>query len=159
VQIECPECSKMISDKADMCPHCGYPVKKAEKEEKKKVANEQANKACMIFILMAILLFFVALIVQIANPPSPTKNEPNDVDAFVMSQSFVEQRLIAPTTAKFPYIGDAYEVTKLDSVTWLVDSYVDSQNGFGAFIRTRYVAKLMYMGNDRWKLLNIKVYK
>lgn len=76
-----------------------------------------------------------------------------------MSQMFDEKHLVLPTTAKFPYIGDAYEVTKLDSVTWLVDSYVDSQNGFGAFIRTRYVAKLMYMGNDRWKLLNIKVYK
>ena len=24
--IECPECEGMVSDKADACPHCGYPV-------------------------------------------------------------------------------------------------------------------------------------
>ena len=26
--INCPECSREISDKADACPHCGYPVAK-----------------------------------------------------------------------------------------------------------------------------------
>lgn len=24
--IKCPECGKQISDKAEMCPHCGYPI-------------------------------------------------------------------------------------------------------------------------------------
>ena len=76
-----------------------------------------------------------------------------------MSQSFVEQRLVSPTTAKFPYIGDAYEVTKIDSVTWRIHSYVDSQNRFGAMVRTSYKAKLMYVGNEKWKLLDIKIYE
>ena len=25
--IKCPECMKEISDKAERCPHCGYPIK------------------------------------------------------------------------------------------------------------------------------------
>lgn len=36
--IECPECSKEISDKAKACPHCGYPINKNE-ELKPDVEN------------------------------------------------------------------------------------------------------------------------
>lgn len=154
VQIGCPGCSRVVSKKADICPHCGYSIKNWRRKDLIRLLS------CLVAIMTVLLVLCLGLFGEPINKPLPvSKNERDDIDAFVMSQSFVEQRLIAPATAKFPYIGDAYEVTKLDSVTWLVDSYVDSQNGFGAFIRTRYVAKLMYMGNGQWKLMNIKVYK
>jgi len=31
--ISCPECSKQISDKVTVCPHCGYPFEEDENEE------------------------------------------------------------------------------------------------------------------------------
>lgn len=31
--ISCPECEKDISDKAAFCPHCGYPIRKTDKEQ------------------------------------------------------------------------------------------------------------------------------
>lgn len=31
--INCPECSKEISDKAESCPNCGFPIQKEESEE------------------------------------------------------------------------------------------------------------------------------
>lgn len=30
--IECPECGKRISDKAEVCPNCGYPMRKRQPE-------------------------------------------------------------------------------------------------------------------------------
>lgn len=33
--IECPECGKMVSDKAPACPHCGYVIKKNKVKFKK----------------------------------------------------------------------------------------------------------------------------
>ena len=33
--IKCPECNKEVSDCAEACPHCGYPIKKI------KAANEE----------------------------------------------------------------------------------------------------------------------
>ncbi len=30
--IKCPECGKEISDKAEVCIHCGYPIKKYENQ-------------------------------------------------------------------------------------------------------------------------------
>ncbi|HHV10426.1 MAG TPA: hypothetical protein GXX75_09145 [Clostridiales bacterium] len=32
--IRCPECCKDISDKADRCPNCGYPIVTSNKESK-----------------------------------------------------------------------------------------------------------------------------
>ena len=32
--IKCPECNKEVSDKAEICVHCGYPISKWIKEEK-----------------------------------------------------------------------------------------------------------------------------
>ncbi|MFQ7452799.1 MAG: zinc ribbon domain-containing protein [Flavonifractor plautii] len=28
---QCPECELPVSDKANACPHCGYPLKPSEK--------------------------------------------------------------------------------------------------------------------------------
>lgn len=35
--IKCPECNKEISDKADSCPNCGFPIDKI----KKNIVNEE----------------------------------------------------------------------------------------------------------------------
>lgn len=34
--ITCPECGKQVSDQATSCPHCGYPLTPAKKEEPRK---------------------------------------------------------------------------------------------------------------------------
>lgn len=81
-----------------------------------------------------------------------------DTKAFTISQGFVEERLKAPGSADFPYLDYTAEY-KGDS-TYVVKSYVDAQNSFGAKLRTRYMVKLRYNGGqwaDRrnWTLLDI----
>ncbi|MCD7946631.1 MAG: zinc ribbon domain-containing protein [Clostridiales bacterium] len=34
--IACPECAKEVSEQAEACPHCGFPVSKYLKEQEKK---------------------------------------------------------------------------------------------------------------------------
>lgn len=38
--IKCPECNGQVSDKADVCIHCGYPLKKAEQENNSEVLDK-----------------------------------------------------------------------------------------------------------------------
>ena len=85
----------------------------------------------------------------------------SDVSAFVMSQTFVKQRLKAPSTADFPYISsDGVQTQYKGNCTHQVLAYVDSQNSFGAKIRTKYYVKLKNeKGTDSWKLLEIKLYE
>jgi hypothetical protein len=81
--------------------------------------------------------------------------------AFVMSQSFIKRRLKAPASASFPSGVDRDVETKhLGDCTHEVWAYVDSQNSFGAKIRTRYYAKLKYdVGTGNWQLLDSKFYE
>lgn len=66
--------------------------------------------------------------------------------AYVMSQKFVKQRLKAPTTAKFPWSSDpAVKTQYAGDCTHKIQAYVDSQNGFGAMIRTTYYIELQYI--------------
>lgn len=43
--IKCPECSKEISDKCDICINCGYPIKNAT------ICNLNGKKCDLYFIL------------------------------------------------------------------------------------------------------------
>ncbi|MDR2208839.1 MAG: hypothetical protein LBE22_07715 [Azoarcus sp.] len=75
--------------------------------------------------------------------------------AFVMSQNFVKKRLKSPHSAKFPH-----QATTLykGECTHVVSAYVDSQNSFGAMLRTLYIAELQYSSSDsRWKLKDIQM--
>lgn len=38
--IKCPECNREISDKASICPHCGFPI--SSKESNKEEASKQS---------------------------------------------------------------------------------------------------------------------
>ncbi|WP_144265500.1 zinc ribbon domain-containing protein [Faecalibacterium sp. An77] len=63
--IVCPECSSYVSEKAELCPHCGYPIaesiksKKAEEQqlirtEKKK--NIKKRKIAFWFVLISAVI-------------------------------------------------------------------------------------------------------
>ena len=39
--IKCPECEKMISDKAIKCTYCGYPLKEVKKDNKEENKDER----------------------------------------------------------------------------------------------------------------------
>lgn len=81
--IKCPECGKEISDKAESCPHCGYPITgnvEAENTnilseenhvvEEKKTGNRKLIKGGIIVIIaisIAIILSVIAYLVLTAD--------------------------------------------------------------------------------------------
>lgn len=38
---QCPECELPVSDKANICPHCGYPLKPSEKQKRPRKSNKR----------------------------------------------------------------------------------------------------------------------
>lgn len=42
--IKCPECEKEISDKAEICPHCGYPIKGWDPEPEEEPVYEREDE-------------------------------------------------------------------------------------------------------------------
>ena len=46
--ITCPECSRNVSDKANICPGCGYPIQPKE-EKATKPAKKIYKKKVIVF--------------------------------------------------------------------------------------------------------------
>lgn len=66
------------------------------------------------------------------------------------AEEYVKQCLISPSTAKFPGLvleRNEWKVSrKKDVVT--ISSYVDSQNGFGAMLRSNFIIQISYSTNE-----------
>jgi hypothetical protein len=83
---------------------------------------------------------------------------PDESAACAMSQTFVRQNLKAPSTATFPaWSDDTCTVTRRNHI-WVVRSYVDAQNSFGAMLRTPYTVEMTYSSSrDTWTLTDIAI--
>ena len=154
----CKYCGRQVARNAKTCPQCGgskpYPV---------------STKETMIEVGGLFVLFFTCCIWfpsgstpnnQNNNPNEPTNqnnnpNEPTKVDAWVMAQQFVEENLKAPGTAKWGWQIPDDVVTQTGPKTFRVNAWVDSQNTFGAVIRTKFVCELEYRGNGSWRMTRL----
>lgn len=74
--------------------------------------------------------------------------------AGIMCQDFVKNRLRSPGSAKFPGVMDGEpKVSSLGSGRYSVRSYVDSENGFGALLRSDWSCEIRKVpGGDKWQL-------
>ena len=80
-------------------------------------------------------------------------------DAQSVARQFVKRQLKAPSTADFPYDDYEYECVEKTNNRWVVKSYVDAENSFGAKLRQKWWVEMKYKkSTDKWELLNIAVY-
>lgn len=78
-------------------------------------------------------------------------------DAYVMSQQFLKKRLKSPSSADFPFDYDGLFTKYIGDSTFVIAAYVDSQNSFGAMLRTNYNATVKNTDGDNWKLIELKL--
>lgn len=74
--------------------------------------------------------------------------------AWAYTQQFVEAELKSPSTAKFPR-GGAQSAEELGGNRYRISSYVDSQNAYGATLRTSFTTTVRYNGGG-WILEDLK---
>lgn len=118
---------------------------------KKTVGPGMTSTQKLLSLLAALIVIFLAM--PETEPPKwspPQEEEAQSQPAFdeihVMAQGFIKKALKAPSTARFPSYG--YQVFDLGGNTFMVESYVDSQNGFGAQLRTPFKIVLKFNGGD-----------
>ncbi|MFJ4631575.1 hypothetical protein [Streptomyces sp. NPDC088847] len=86
-----------------------------------------------------------------------SSSTPSHTDAEVMCEKFVKNRLKSPGSARFPGVTDSdYAKTKVlsNAKPWkfTVTGVVDSQNGFGALVRSNYVCTVSTKNRTSWHL-------
>lgn len=117
--------------------------------------NEEKKKpGCLSQIIVAICVFgLIGWLVfsteqQRKNETPETRREvkcgkEGKFSAGYMAEKFVRDRLKAPSTAKFPWYEES-SVTISGECEFVIRSYVDAQNSYGAMLRSDYVVKLQY---------------
>lgn len=86
---------------------------------------------------------------------APTPEDDRHIEASLICEKFVKDRLKSPSTAEFAsLIWDGITVEKEGDV-YSMRSWVDSQNGFGAMIRTQFLCKVRPEG-DQWRLVDLQ---
>lgn len=81
-------------------------------------------------------------------------NGPNKTNAEIEVQFYVQSKLKSPGSSEF---GTA-DVSQISDSIFIVESYVDAQNGFGANIRTYYIATIEYLPKGKLKFSDLTFY-
>ncbi len=82
--------------------------------------------------------------------------------SFIQCQSFVKRTLKAPATASFPSLD--FNAFKGKDDRYIVSSYVDAENSFGAKLRSKFVCTIKLVSPSgeladpaSWELIDLKM--
>lgn len=91
-----------------------------------------------------------------APAPEASRYGRDDGMAWVMCQDFLEARLTAPSTAKYPW-SYRERVQYLGDSRYRVRSHFDAQNGFGAMVRGNFDCKIRQTSRTEWTLEDLVI--
>jgi hypothetical protein len=126
-------------------------------------ASKNSGNAIINLIVVLFFIFLVWTILsaiasvgsnnqssQPANTATTVKDEKLDkITACIEAEDYIKQLLKAPSTAKFPVAECS--VTNLVDNQYKVVSYVDSQNSFGAMLRSNWSVIFQTVNNNQQK--------
>ncbi len=81
--------------------------------------------------------------------------------AYLIAKNFIKKKIKASNTAEFPFLD--YQSTSISPRIVEIRSYFDTQNNFGATVRTHYTIKMEQTGDDwadlsAWEISDFKIY-
>lgn len=109
------------------------------------------------FLGVALIAYVVVVIAAaLSGTGSPTGDSADNGDVFgaiAVCEDFVSNGLTSPGSAEFQSADDANVSTSGDRYTYR--AYVDSQNGFGALLRTEFECEVEHTTDDRYQLIRL----
>jgi hypothetical protein len=149
-QVLCKYCKKEVASGAQKCPHC-------QSDLRSWVSRHWIISGFTCFIVLIIFM------VNMQDSDRQAKIDAEEIRTGTVGLSKLNSlkesnarhyasNLIKALPLKSPSTADyqpPYSATKTATNTYEVSSYVDSQNGFGAMIRSYWTVNLKYIGEDQ----------
>lgn len=191
MQRSCLKCgcinSQLTGDPMEACPGCGAiyvkvarairqqqteasataPIQSqpadSKAEKKKAVGSTTISTGAGLLIIASFTTLAIVIgtdRVERDASSSTGADKGGETSAFIQCQNFVRDRLRAPVSAEFPFLER--KSWDMGNNTWVVKSHVNSQNGFGAMIRSSWHCKVQYVGGNvsdqrSWRLLDLEL--
>ena len=137
---KCPHCQLEVEPKATKCPHCKSDLRPWIRR----------HPLLSLFLVIIIIPMFISLSSpDTSTPTSPAQELINlkKEDASHVARAIVRDvPLKSPSTAK--YTPPTITQDPKDPNQFEAESYLDSENGFGAMVRTYWSMKLRYTGAE-----------
>ena len=111
----------------------------------------------MRIFFFIIFLVFKCSCSQTDEQVSDNNEQNSKITALTAAQEEVKARLKSPSSADFPWGSDC--VTKISDNTYVINSYVDSQNSFGAMLRTNFTCQITLTGNDNYTCDSVELFE
>lgn len=109
---------------------------------------------------LVVIVLVIGAIVGALGGDDEDNEEDRAFGAFDVCKEFVTDRLRSPGSAEFRnYFEDDGEVrvTGTGNGPYVVRSTVDSQNGFGALLRSDFTCTVNHVGDGNWRLVRVEV--
>ena len=117
-----------------------------------KIPISSRTEKILSILIVPVILFTFAYMLFFSGGESTSSTKPytpDEIELHTEAQQFVRQGLKSPSTAEFPVLP--YEAGDLGGGRYRIVSYVDSQNSFGAMLRSDW-SVLMRLEGERWIL-------
>jgi len=122
-------------------------------QEKYQKIKSQYNMGIFILVLMTFAVPFV--FPKPKEDPNAWKTKDNKTMAYTMMQEFVKDNLVSPASAKFEWISEPDCKISRNEHLYLISSWVDSQNSFGAMLRTQFEGAVEQVDEKNWNLRSL----
>lgn len=144
-------------------PPSSLPAQTQKPVATQKPLDPKQQKNLQIGIVATVLLCVICLCVGVFFNNGNGGEKDYRTMAFIQCTLYVENMLKSPSSADFPASSTA-NIQELENKVFEVRSYVDSQNSFGAMIRTNFYCKIQYTGDPKgdeadtknWSLLDLQ---
>jgi hypothetical protein len=111
------------------------------------------NITLVVFGVFVAIIALVSVSVLNGSGSNSTRAADSDGDelgAWVVCQQEMSKRLRSPATAEYPSRREV-RITQSDK-TYSIRGWVDSQNGFGALVRTEFLCTAVATGGDNYRV-------
>jgi len=117
------------------------------------------NSGCVVLAFIGLLIYFGMQMCEPIEKPKevPFYEQDNSTGAWVFTKMLVENSLKSPGSAKFP-LGASMDHVHKKGNTYTIISYVDSQNSFGALLRTEFICILEEKSKDVFDVVTFEMY-